>query len=608
MKERGGRLRGWGKSKSGNDVARLVNFRGPIDDFIQIDSINNGQWVGLRKSGETVSPQGEFHDITDVMAISMFFHGGAFHHRNGTASLKVQNFVQGSGPPLNLPFSDIKKAVFASGSAYYLLESGKVEFVSWDGQAIKQSPGWPKLETFFNERNDIIDIDARSRSVAVLTRSGQVYSGDIGKGPNSFSEVRGLPKMTSVMAGGSIFGGLDGKGKVHIWNQTSDEMVPPSDLPPAFAVKEKGNIVAAQLADGSWRAWGNNSTGVVDEINALGPAIDLEFSNDGYVYWIEPASPTNENHDPPSSSPNFPPRLPTSRPGSIKVFRDGSIDNDSPLPGNDFVQVRTSYTGEHIVALTSEGKVVTNDRNLKPIVESINQKQRIRWLGYSTHWPAGGGINEKGEAVSIHVENSGLSPLPEVSEPIIDVKTNYLYDRWGMMLTKSGRVIPWGEVYTREENPWPMPAPEVLTEVIDIAVSSAGGAVLKSNGKILAWNRDGMLDLPSEFGSKITSIAFDYDKLAALSHEGLLHRSNPLHRFDELGSTDQVSKDQRLKNFNQTAFVVKDEAGIWSALKRGEDLAEILSRLSKEDVPEDGFVIFRENQRNGIYWIEPVEK
>ena len=79
----------------------------------------------------------------------------------------------------------------------------------------------------------------------------------------------------------------DGRVLAYGLNQSGQASVP-KDLGKAVAIRARNDISAAQMEDGTWRAWGDDGRGVVSFINQLGPAIDLQFFHSGWVMWIEP--------------------------------------------------------------------------------------------------------------------------------------------------------------------------------------------------------------------------------------------------------------------------------------------------------------------------------
>jgi len=84
--------------------------------------------------------------------------------------------------------------------------------------------------------------------------------------------------------------------------QEGDPLLPPDNLPPAIRVRAgavsetmggnkggtKTGLCAAQMTDGTWRAWGSGGP-LIDKVNKLGLVLDLDASApDGFLIWIEP--------------------------------------------------------------------------------------------------------------------------------------------------------------------------------------------------------------------------------------------------------------------------------------------------------------------------------
>ncbi|MDF1813949.1 MAG: hypothetical protein P1V20_17230 [Verrucomicrobiales bacterium] len=77
----------------------------------------------------------------------------------------------------------------------------------------------------------------------------------------------------------------------HIYSGKINKSLLPDFTGKAVSLRGRGEAAAAQLENGSWLAWGND-TELIQEINSLSPAVDISFFNGSgtyYLYWIEPA-------------------------------------------------------------------------------------------------------------------------------------------------------------------------------------------------------------------------------------------------------------------------------------------------------------------------------
>lgn len=102
------------------------------------------------------------------------------------------------------------------------------------------------------------------------------------------------PNVVDIAAG-EFVAALDVDGKVRVWtDDKSLNIQAPPILGRAVAIRAEGHIIAAQMEDGSWRAWGSyDHNDIIGQINKLGPAIDILLYGNGNtkaVMWIEPAS------------------------------------------------------------------------------------------------------------------------------------------------------------------------------------------------------------------------------------------------------------------------------------------------------------------------------
>ena len=142
---------------------------------------------------------------------------------------------------------------------------------------------------------DIVALASAQRRMAAIDKEGMVYSWTAGQG-NVFVAMLG---DGIVEMRGSIFDhlALTKSGEVYTWNKAD---VTKASIPKVLIgegrfqkIRCNGATRAAQRLDGSWIAWGRNSSGIVDHINSLGPVSDMNFFSEhgqqefGYVIWRE---------------------------------------------------------------------------------------------------------------------------------------------------------------------------------------------------------------------------------------------------------------------------------------------------------------------------------
>ena len=111
-------------------------------------------------------------------------------------------------------------------------------------------------------------------------------------------QVENLSNIVKVECAANGVLGIDSSGKLHVWgpSDSEDRMAePPAEMGPAIDLETaaSGRVCAAQMVDGSWRAWGNdNGMGLIEKINHLGPAVDIAifqpYNSFCRLIWIEP--------------------------------------------------------------------------------------------------------------------------------------------------------------------------------------------------------------------------------------------------------------------------------------------------------------------------------
>ncbi len=140
---------------------------------------------------------------------------------------------------------------------------------------------------------------------------------------------------------------LTDRGTVSVTNfdgiVTTGPYAAPKDLPPAIAIAGGKGMVAAQMVDGTWRAWGE-AKALVEQVEKIGPALALgayrSAGEDGeYLAWIEApaaamapeAMPTSVTQTEISPAPVVPPH---GTPGRVRFF---TTDPSQRIRG-DFVE------------------------------------------------------------------------------------------------------------------------------------------------------------------------------------------------------------------------------------------------------------------------------
>lgn len=253
-----------------------------VDDLLSIHAFKHG-WLALRESGEVMTLDDRFPGLTEVQHICVNTPWIHLTMRDG----KVGGAKGGNYFPDSI-FDAVQCAGGNSHSAA-LLRDGTVKV--WGRLYDVEEPIDPPKPL-----SGIIQIASCQRRIAAVHEDGRV-----------FSWVAGQSEVHEAMLGdgiveieGSIFDflGRTRSGEVYTWSKVD---VSKAKIPTLLKeeglfqqIRCNGSTRAAQRKDGTWIAWGKNSSGIVDHINSLGPVSDLAFFSEpgdldnGYVIWREP--------------------------------------------------------------------------------------------------------------------------------------------------------------------------------------------------------------------------------------------------------------------------------------------------------------------------------
>ena len=252
-----------------------------IYDIVSFHAGKQG-WFALRKSGEILTFEDRYPGLTDVRHFYLNTVWIYLTRNNGN--------VGGAKGGLHFPeqITNAVRCAGGNGHAAVVLEDGSVKV--WGRLYGSREPiAAPKALA------NIVELASAQSRMTALDQDGRVYSWAAGK-PQVHEAVFG---EGAVAIEGSIFDHLvlTKSGEVYTWN-TAD--LSKAKIPkilegegPFQKIRCNGVTRAAQREDGSWIAWGRNSSGIVDHINSLGPVDDLAFFSEpgkqeyGYVIWRE---------------------------------------------------------------------------------------------------------------------------------------------------------------------------------------------------------------------------------------------------------------------------------------------------------------------------------
>ena len=526
MRERGGRLRAWA---AGEQEILGTELAGGIDDFVRLDGLafpGADRWLAIRKDGPSVTPLADFARSGELVSLDTHLgvlrSGEVLHCWEEQRNLKSRDAIDGeTGPGGGTPFW----LFLNRDQTVDLTPNG--DFRPWRDEEFAQVR--PLLESI----DDAVQIEGSHSAGIVLRRNGEAVS---------WSSDEGLivpdPPVTDAVEVACLGSGrwfsLSADGSIRTWNRSGADWLaidPPKALPPAFAIRTMGTVCAAQMADGSWRAWGkDNQSGLIDRIESIGPAVDILFLSQtsgekDALLWIEPASNLKESEEP---------RL--EMPPEMKAMRDrgGRLRSWAPLDDiiglelaegiDDFVRLdgilypnsdrwlAVRRNGASVTPLADfgrSGELVSLDTHLGVLVsgEVVDcfgaQPRKIKPgnvvdSGYAGHGVQFGlFLNRDGTVTLDRAFKDGQwfkNDAERIQQRLAEVNGAIKIDTGpgnGIVLRKSGEIIAWND-----DGLW-SPDPEI-TDAVDIAMGGNCWAALRANGSVHTESSDGKVPLPPE--------------------------------------------------------------------------------------------------------------
>jgi len=261
------------------DIPIDVDALEGIDDIVSIHASKRG-WIVRRSSGEVMSFEDRYPDIADATHLyvnTVWIYGC---QDDGT--------VSGAGG--NSYFEDTitsaVQCVGGNGQAAVLLNDGTVKV--WGRAYDTKEPIDPPVPLV-----NIVALSSTQGRITAINSDGRMFSWSAGKAEVFESEPGG--GVVEVLGGIYDNIALTKSGEVFTWNRpdvgTAKTPAALQGEGPFQKIRCNGVTFAAQREDGSWIAWGRNSSGIVDHINELGPVSDIAFFSEpgsqelGYVIW-----------------------------------------------------------------------------------------------------------------------------------------------------------------------------------------------------------------------------------------------------------------------------------------------------------------------------------
>ncbi len=274
---RPGPVKGFGALSNGKPIA--TDALEGVHDIVSMHASKRG-WLVRRSSGEIIS----FEDCYPKIADAEYLHVNTVWIYGCQADGTISG--AGGGSYFEDIITNAVQCVGGNAHAAVLLSDGTVKVWgrAYDTKEPIDAP---------TSLADIVALSSTQARVTAIDRAGRVYSWAAAE-PEVFEATLG---DGAVQIEGGIFYNiaLTNSGEVYTWRRAdvSDAEIPdPLKGEGAFQkVRCNGATFAAQREDGSWIAWGRNSSGIVDHINALGPVADIAFFSEpgsqelGYVIW-----------------------------------------------------------------------------------------------------------------------------------------------------------------------------------------------------------------------------------------------------------------------------------------------------------------------------------
>ena len=434
-------------------------------------------------------------------------------------------------------------------------------------------------------------------------------------GSESFSPEMDGKDFVEVGSAGGVYAGLKADGSIETWMRPSKEddharkMMNPTLPGKAVALRTETGIVAVQLEDGTWHAWGTpGKADVVAAVNSLGRAVDLYFEPSGNgFWWIEPAD-VSGNFDPAAATKDQPGAKTSVKPGRLRLAAlDPSTKIDFPaFEGvDDLVQIGKGFpNGPDLIGLRSNGQVVTSD----PRYSKLAVKEGVVHLISPRV-----ALMQDGRIVPLWTGRLRYE-FADSTESIVDAEAT----QWGyILIQEDGQAIPGGVIY-EDENPdwdfktWPRPPADKLRNVVQAKIGCTGpgqdkwAMVLREDGSVYIWDENGEFRLPDEMPDRIVSI------------EG----AGSFYLLDEDGTIWHLTRTVGMRQRPQSGVVALSRSGGWSGelpLYQVQDGSWELLQSSRTDIapawlkevrglPDEAFTKFSLGHQEAAFaWIEPAE-
>ncbi len=500
IQARGGFLRAWSNPESDQEID--LRYASDLDDFYRIDVLsNNGWWAGWSRSAGLRTKSSSDH-VKGKKWLSFQTHGyvdssGTLNSLDESGGYYNETVAQLSA---SLEPGTVREFHQNGPQKIVVMKSGKVHCLPWDQSRDKvRQEKWLEVSSGLEQLNSTKSVSLSKDTGIAVQEDGTVSTWTLNLG--MVTPPSDLPPIQKVSCAEDLFVALSVKGEVFVWsskpakhNQLVRE-VPPFDLP-VINIRAGKRLAAAQLNDGTWKAWGENVSGMVERINQLGPAIDLQIvaasseTSKNQLYWIEPAGSA-----PPSAS------LPQATPGRLQAYgtlgEDGPIDLSAAEGIIDFVQVLLRKKGR--IGIRENGELISS---IGPTTTS--NAERILPMG-----AAHAVILKKDCSIDYFFgsDNEGFRSLARqtpASIGQIGARNVAGGEYHGIAHLQDGTAVVWGDFYSNPgqlpewlqyEKSWPLPPKAALKDVRCIGGGNTWAGTITNDGRLWIWGYEGLIDL-----------------------------------------------------------------------------------------------------------------
>lgn len=248
MRKRGGKVRAWSPDNP-EEIAKRIEPASDFDNWVQLKSSNGKTWAALNRTGRLIH-------LTNRSGQTLVEEGGSSFGISPDGSFAYCGMDGRFYGKRNFRIEELSSGPFVGMSvghshAYGIGKDGSVQIFPLSAEMGSNS-GYTSIETLLRERRDILWIVTHVNHSLAATRTGEILRWDIGKG-HWYPPETEIPEAVEAAYTDSGVLVLDRFGAVHyLSGATNSPYSVPVDLPPVYAIRFGGGMVAAQIEDGSW--------------------------------------------------------------------------------------------------------------------------------------------------------------------------------------------------------------------------------------------------------------------------------------------------------------------------------------------------------------------